>query len=393
MRKGPEEETAIVLQNGTVFIDGRLKCADVAFENGVITQISEPGTIHTEAVMDVDGHFVLPGFVDIHSHGALGHDFCDAGPAGLEALLAYYGNIGVTSVLLTTMSLSELALLQTIEAAAPLFEQDSYGAVLRGVYLEGPFLNPKKAGAQDPRQMVAPDIELFERLQTAANAHIRIVSVAPEMPGGLAFIQQAAKSCTVSLAHTAANDEEARCAFNAGGSHVTHLLNAMEPFASRAPGVLAAACERAEHVEVISDGLHLHPAVVKALFRWFGAGRICLISDSMRATGMPDGIYDLGGQQVAVCGGRASLAGEPKTIAGSVVSLPDMCRRAIQFGVPFEHAILASTINNARAAKIDHLVGSIAPGKRSDFLVWDRHYATKAVVCGGNLSYKHNILS
>ena len=196
------------------------------------------------------------------------------------------------------------------------------------------------------------------------------MDVSPELPGALYFIRKASKMCTVSIAHTCATYEEAKAGFAAGATHTTHLFNAMPAFTHRAPGVVGAAADDAAHVEIISDGIHLHPAVVRAVFAMFGNDRVCLISDSMRAAGMPNGEYSLGGQKVFMNDGKATL--EDGTIAGSATCLAECFRRAVKFGVPLETALKAATINPAKAVNLFDEVGSITTGKRADVLILNK---------------------
>lgn len=373
----------MVITNGLVFGEDCLfKMADVAYEGDRITQIAPAGSLPAKGAVDAGGGYVLPGFVDIHTHGCVGGDFCDASGEGLAKMLGYYGAHGVTSVVPATMSYPENILTGVIKAALPYFGKAGHGAVLRGVNLEGPFLNAAKCGAQNPEYIVTPSIEFFDRLCELAKGKVRMVDIAPELPGSLEFIRHAARSCTVSLAHTAADYDTASAAFDAGASHVTHLFNAMTPFSHREPGVVGAAADKAAHVEIVSDGIHLHPAVVRAVFRWFGPERVCLVSDSMRGAGMPDGEYDLGGQMVKLEGGRATLL-KDGAIAGSAVNLAECCRRAVRFGVPLESAVRAATLNPARAAGLECELGSLMPGKRADILILNRELQPEEVIVGG----------
>lgn len=372
----------MVIRNGTVFTsDMELVQADVALQGDKIEQIAPPGTLQGDGI-DAAGCYVLPGFVDIHTHGCVNSDFCDADASGLEKMMDYYGKQGITSVVPATMSFNEPILTDVLETALPYFDKEGHGAVLRGVNMEGPFLNMDKKGAQNSEYIVDPQVQMFDNLYNKCGGRIRLVDIAPELPGSLDFIRAVSGKCTVSLAHTNANYDEAFAAFEAGASHVTHLFNAMPPFTHRAPGVVGAASDKASHVEIISDGYHLHPSVVRAVFMWFGAQRVCLVSDSMRATGMPDGDdYNLGGQRVFMKAGKATLA--DGTIAGSATNLADCCRRAIGFGVPMQQALRAATSNPAKAAGLDTIVGSIAPGKRADILVWDKDLNNRHVLVGG----------
>ena len=374
----------MIIRNGLVFgADYEFIKADVAFENGIISDVAPAGSLTGDG-FDAAGAYVLPGFVDIHTHGCANSDFCDADSAGLERMLAYYGKNGVTSVVSATMSYSEDVLTGIIRAAVPYFSRRGYGAVLRGVNMEGPFINPEKCGAHKPESIIAPDIAMFDRLYKVSEGNIRILNAAPELPGCLDLIRHAVKHCAVSLAHTSAGYDIAIAAFNAGASHLTHMFNAMPPFAHRAPGVIGAAFDHAAYVEIISDGVHLHPSVIRAAFSMFGASRICLASDSIRAAGMPDGNYELNGQTIVVKDGRSNLA-DDGAIAGSVVNLPDCVRNAVKYGIPLKDAVRAASINPARAVSIDSVAGCLEPGKIADILIWDADLRTVAVFIGGEL--------
>ena len=373
----------MVIKNGLVFgADCAFSARDVFIKNETIAEAPGRPAVDDE-VIDAGGDYVLPGFVDIHTHGAMGHDVCDAAPAGIEAMLYYYGSLGVTSVVFATTSYPESVIAATVRAALPYFDKTGYGAVLRGLNLEGPFLCENKRGAQNPDYLALPDQGFFKRIIDISEGYIRLIDIAPELPGAAELIKAACKKCAVSLAHTEADYDVAASAFDNGASHVTHLFNGMTAFTHREPGVVGAAADKAAFVEIISDGLHLHPATVRAAFRLFGEGRICLISDSMRAAGMPDGEYEIGGLAVSVSGGKAVLAADNATIAGSAVNLAEMCRRSVGFGIPLEHAVRAATLNPAAAAGISRDVGSLEPGKRADIVIWDRDLQTKAVFCAG----------
>ena len=361
----------MILRNGSVFTDlGRFIPADVELEGDRIVRMAPANTLEGDEVLDCTGKYVTPGFVDIHMHGAFGSDFCDGTPEDICTISRYEGSVGVTTFMGTTMAFDEPILTGIFEAANTRFNKDGEGAVLRGVNMEGPFFNKSKKGAQAEKYIVDPDFDMFKRLYDLTGGNIRLVDVAPELPGAVEFIRKASQLCTVSIAHTSATYDEAKEAFANGASHTTHLFNAMPAFTHRAPGVVGAASDYAAHVEMISDGIHLHPAVVRAVFALFGADRVCLISDSMRAAGMPNGEYSLGGQKVFMTDGKATL--EDGTIAGSATCLPECFRRAVSFGVPVETALKAATINPAKAVGLFDEVGSVTAGKRADVLVMDK---------------------
>ena len=375
----------MILKNGLVFTENaEFVPADVELAGGAIVNVAPAGTLNGEEVLDVSGRYVTPGFVDIHIHGAAGSDFCDGMDGSdkyVRAMQKYLGSQGVTSFLGTTMAFSEEILDRIFDAARPIFGQEGYGAVLRGVNMEGPFFNKAKKGAQAEEYIIDPDWEMFRRLWERSGHNIRLVDVAPELPGALEFAQKASKLCTVSIAHTCATYEEATAAFANGFTHTTHLFNAMPAFTHRAPGVVGAASDFAEHIEMICDGIHLNPSVVRAVFNMFGPDRVCIISDAMQACGMPNGEYSLGGQKVFMTDGLATLA--DGTIAGSATCQAEGFRRAVKFGVPLESALKAATINPAKAAGLFDEVGSIAVGKRADVLVLGADLHPEHIFIGG----------
>ena len=300
----------MIIKNGQVFnSNGRFIPADVELAGDRIVKVAPAGTLHGDEELDAAGKYVTPGFVDIHIHGAAGSDFCDGMDGSdkyVRAMQKYLGSQGVTSFLGTTMAFSEEILDRIFDTARPIFGQEGYGAVLRGVNMEGPFFNKAKKGAQAEEYIIDPDWEMFQRLWERSGHNIRLVDVAPELPGALEFAQKASKLCTVSIAHTCATYEEATAAFANGFTHTTHLFNAMPAFTHRAPGVVGAASDFAEHIEMICDGIHLNPSVVRAVFNMFGPDRVCIISDAMQACGMPNGEYSLGGQKVFMTDGLAT---------------------------------------------------------------------------------------
>lgn len=333
--------------------------------------------------VDLQGAYVIPGLIDVHSHGNSGADFSDGDAAGLEKMARYYARNGITSFAPASMTLPYETLAAAFATARRFVECRVPGAaVLRGIQMEGPFFSEKKKGAQNGAYLREPDFEAFAQLQEGCGGLVRIVDVAPELPGAVEFVRRASKLCTVSIAHTDADYDAAAAAIAAGATHLTHLYNAMPALHHRKPGVIGAAAE-AEQVsaELISDGQHVHPSAVRLAFRLFGAARMVLISDSLRCCGMPDGEYELGGQQVFLRGGVARL--EDGTIAGSATNLYDCMLRAISFGIAPEDALRAATANPARQLGVADEVGSIANGKAADFVLCDAQLQRKAVYLAG----------
>jgi len=375
----------MLIQNGTLFCeDGTFRTMDLEIQGDKIGTIGTKVDAGGQEVLDATGCYVVPGLVDIHIHGAMGADFSDGEEASIQTMARYLLSQGVTSFLGTSMALPEERLSHIFRTARPLVGRVSPGmAVLRGINMEGPFFNLEKRGAQNPEYIIPPDAEMFRRLNADSGESIRTVAVAPESPGGLEFIEEVSKICSVSLAHSSAGYQIARQAFERGANHVTHLFNGMSPFHHRDPGIVGAAVGTDAYVELICDGVHVHPAAVQAAFRLFGEDRVCLVSDAMRACGMPDGQYDLGGQTVTVSDGRATIASG--SLAGSITVLTDCLRRAVTFGIPLEAALKAATINPARSVGLDHVVGSLSTGKQADLLVLQKDLSLQHVILAGRV--------
>lgn len=366
-------------ENGWIFADGRFVRGGFSVENGRFAHVLEdvPGPAE-----DLDGALVIPGLVDIHVHGCAGADFSDGDYAGLVRMARHLARRGVTSFAPASMTLPYDALDKAFHAAARLRREGlADGARLMGIQMEGPFLSREKRGSQNPAYLRLPDWDRFLRLYDAAEGLLRIVDVAPELPGAVEFTRRASEKCRVSVAHTAAGYDQAAAVFDAGATHLTHLFNAMSGIHHRHPGPIGAASER-ENVtaELICDGIHVHPSAVRMAFRLF-PGRICLISDALRCCGMADGSYSLGGQEILLSGGVARLTGG--AIAGSAADLYQCMRRAVSFGIPREQAVWAATALPARVIGRESETGVIADGRAADFVICGGELEPEAVYLGG----------
>ena len=369
----------MIYRNAQVFTESGFVHGGFVVEDGVFTEVFAG---EREGGCDLHGAHVIPGLVDIHTHGAAGADFSDGDAEGLRRMAAHLAGCGVTSFCPTSMTLPYETLAAAFQTAVRLrTEQPTGCARVAGIHMEGPYFSEKKKGAQNGAFLKLPDLEGFTRLWEGCGGLVRIVDVAPELDGAVEFVEGAKTLCTVSVAHTDADYDEAKAVFAAGASHLTHLFNAMPPIHHRKPGVIGAASERENVVaELICDGLHVHESSVRMAFKLF-PGRVCLISDSLRCCGMPDGEYELGGQRVFLSGGVARLA--DGTIAGAASDLYTDMRNAVAFGIPREEAIRAATIRPAREIGREREIGSIEAGKLADFVVCDERLVKREVCIGG----------
>lgn len=361
--------------------DFRLVQGDIEIEDGKILRVGKdlPRKEEDLAVDCAGSYTVVPGFVDVHIHGCAGADTCDATREALEAMAAFLLAHGVTSFCPTTMTTSRETIQAALLVAKDMMDHPMEGGTrVVGVNMEGPFIAKERKGAQKEEDILPPDFPLFQRFYEESGGIVRLVDVAPEQPGGLEFVEKASQLCTVSIAHTTADYDQAKAAFDKGVTHATHLFNAMSGLHHRKPGVVGAVFDDSRvRGELICDGFHIHPAVLRAAFRLLG-DRALIVSDSMRANGMPEGeAFDLGGQMVTVHQGKALLP--DGTIAGSVTNLHQEIKNLVSFGVPFEQAVKAATLLPARAIGLDGEIGSIAPGKRADLVVLDENLDIAAV--------------
>lgn len=366
----------MIIGNAMLFLDGAFVPGSLTVEGERITEI---GPAVCPCDLDAGGRYLVPGFVDVHTHGAMGGDASDGDGQGLLDMSRHYARHGVTSFLATTMTLGEETLtraMRTIRDA----RRPADGARIAGIHLEGPFLSYAKRGAQAGEHLHAPDHALLCRLNDESGGLVRLVTVAPEEPGAMDFIARASKVCTVSLGHTSASYDTAMAAFRAGASHVTHLYNGMPSFLHREPGVVGAARDSGATVELICDGLHIHPSVIRATQAMFRE-KLVIVSDSLRCAGMPDGDYELGGQPIVVREGKATLL--DGTLAGSSTALLEEVEKVVSFGLRLEDALTAVTSAPAKAVGLDGEIGSLAVGKRADLLLLDRALRLDAVYIGG----------
>ncbi|MGF0033491.1 N-acetylglucosamine-6-phosphate deacetylase [Bariatricus sp. SGI.154] len=371
------------------FVDG-----EIAIRGGIFVEQEEAREkLEDEEVIDGEGCYAIPGLIDLHFHGCKGYDFCDGTKEAIAEIAKYEASIGVTAISPATMTLPVEELERILSVAAE-YKKDAAAeeaaaaakkADLIGVNMEGPFISEKKKGAQDERNIITCDASICQRFLDASEGLVKFVGVAPEhSENAVEFIQKMKDKVNISLAHTNSDYDTAMEAFAAGANHAVHLYNAMPAFTHREPGVVGAVSDNAHvNAELICDGVHIHPSVVRATFKMLGADRMILISDSMRATGMPDGQYTLGGLDVNVVGNRATLVSNG-ALAGSATNLLDCMRTVVKkMGIPLETAVACATKHPAKSLGEYEKYGSITPGKKGNVVLLDGELNLKAVVKDG----------
>ena len=334
--------------------------------------------------MDLSGHLIVPGFVDMHVHGGGGGSFSSADPEECLAVIGTHRRHGTTSMVASTVTgeLTDLA-----RQAAVLSELVQQGE-LAGIHFEGPFISPDRCGAHQPELLRDPDPAEVRRLLDAAHGTAAMMTLAPELPGGLDSVRLLADAGVIAaIGHTDSSYDATRRAIDAGATVATHLFNAMPALGHRAPGPVAALLEDERiTVELINDGTHLHPSVLQLAVRQAGAGRVAFITDAMGAAGMNDGMYPLGPMQVEVKDGVARISGGPTagSIAGSTLTLDRAFRRAVTVdGLTVDQAVQALSATPARLLGIDDRTGSLTYGKDADLVVLDAAYAVVGVMRRG----------
>ena len=368
--------------NARIFVNNEFRMGAFEVVDGKFGAIL-PENVPADAI-DLGGATVIPGLIEVHSHGAVGFDFSDGSYEGLVEIAKFYLSCGVTSFAPASMTLPYDVLEKAFATAKRIVEEQPENcARLRGIQMEGPYFSYAKRGAQNADYLKAPDFEGFKKLYEDCGGLVRIVDIAPELPGAAEFVEKASKLCTVSIAHTDSDYDHAKLAVDAGITHLTHLYNAMPGIHHRNPGVIPACVENPNvRAEIIADGFHIHPASVRLAFSMF-KNRMILVSDSGRCAGKDEGYqFDLGGQMAELRGGVAKLVGT-NTIACSGSNMWACLCNALSWGIPEEEAVLAATYNPACALGVQEEVGSIAEGLVADFVVCTDGYKSKRVFLAG----------
>lgn len=370
----------MVIKNAQVYTEEfRFEEQDILVEGSCFADSASE-----KEIVYADDLYAIPGLIDIHLHGAVGCDFSDGDVTGIEQIAEYEAFHGITTIIPTTMSQQEKELEKTIKSIAG-YRNQAKRADVAGIYMEGPFMSKERKGVHKEENLRKPDLALVDKMQKLARGKIKIVTVAPELEGAIDFIKAGSKNYRISIAHTAANYESSKEAFAAGAVQLTHFFNGMAPFNHREPGIIGAALENGSCMaELICDEFHIHPTVINMTFRIFGAERVILVSDSMRATGMRDGEYMLGEHKVVVTDGVARM--KDGTLAGSTRNLMDCLKLAVtEMKIPLETAIRAATYNPAAAVGILDKYGSITSGKKANVVFVDKELNVVMVMKDGKI--------
>lgn len=374
----------MIIKNIQIFRpDKTFEQGSLAMKDGVIVSPE----LGEGDVIDGKGCYAIPGLIDIHFHGCKGQDICDGNIDAIRTIAEYEASIGVAAIAPATMTLPIETLEEVLKTAASYRDtQSENGAEFVGINMEGPFISKVKKGAQDAAYIIPPDQAVFERFQKAADGLVKYIGIAPEEKGSMKFVDALKDQVNVSLAHTNADYQTAKEAYDRGACHAVHLYNAMPPFTHREPGVVGAAYD-SKHcmAELICDGVHIHPAVVRATFDLFGDDRIILISDSIRATGMPDGEYTLGGQVVRVTGNRARLVSDG-ALAGSATNLMECLKIAVkEMKIPLASAVACATLNPAKSLGIQDCYGTLEEGKTASLVLLNQNLDVEQVILRGKI--------
>jgi len=385
----------MIIRNVKVFREsGIFEDGDIAIEGEFFAGISEtgvPGAGVLEAgasgagageSLDAGGCYAIPGLIDIHFHGCAGYDFSVADAEQLVTMARFQASHGTTAICPATLTLPEEMLATACRRISAL--SDPEGATVVGIHLEGPFFSYNKRGAQNPDHLRLPDADMIHRLQKEAGGMIKLLAIAPELEGAIEVIEELSKEMRISVAHTEADYDTATKAFEHGARQATHLFNGMPSFNHREPGVVGAARDYAGcSAELICDGVHIHPSVVRATFAMFGDDRIIMISDSLMAAGMEDGIWDIGGLELEVKGRYARIT-STGSLAGSITTLMGCLRTAVtEMDIPLASAVKCCTINPAKAIGAYDKHGSITPGKYADLILLGEDLSIKNVFLRG----------
>ncbi len=381
----------LILTNGRVYLDGKWKTGfDILIESGKITDIMHAGMHKQGRIVDVQGGYITPGFIDIHIHGSNGSDVMDASQKSLENISHFLAGNGTTSWLATTMTVGINEIRNSLKTVCQYMETDHSGAQILGVHLEGPFLSPFAKGAHAEQHILPPTIANYQAITEGFPNLVQLVTMAPEQEGALELISYLnERKVTPSLGHTKGNYQQCCRGISAGMNHACHFYNAMTPLNHREPGAVGAILDNDNvTIELIADLVHVHPAALRLAAKEKGRDRIALITDAMSAAGLEDGEYELGGIPVYVKNGEARQ--KDGTLAGSTLTQDRALRNMIKIGIPSEDVIAMLTETPARQIGVDNFKGKLAAGFDADINILDNEFNVVATYIKGDLIKKAN---
>ncbi len=379
------------IKGGKIILENEVLVGKVLIFNDKIIDIldeenfAEKSPIHEFKIIDAEGKYVSPGFIDIHIHGSGGKDTMDGAISDLKIISETIAKSGVTGFLPTTMTMEKEKIYKALDSVKLSMQENFKGAKILGLHMEGPFISPKYEGAQNIDYILKPDLELIKNYIDI----IKIITMAPEEDFQFKFIKSVKNNSDIvlSMGHTNADYETALEAVRVGISNASHIFNAMRPFHHRDPGVVGAVLKSNISFELIADTLHIHPAVFQILLNAKGKDKMILITDSMRAGSMKDGKWELGGQQVAVENNSARL--NDGTLAGSILTLNKAVFNILQYtDLEIYEAVALASLNPARLINIDNSKGSIKIGKDADLIIFDEELKVDLSISGGKIIYK-----
>lgn len=377
-----------VIENGRIYTEEEIiERGYIIVKDDKITDVGKGDYEGALTTYDAQGQHVLPGFIDIHMHGGYGEDAMDASCDGLKHLAESLLSEGTTSFLATTMTQSDENITKALENIIEYQKQQNVlkAADIVGIHLEGPFISEHKVGAQNPAYVQRPSIEKVQQFQKTANNQIKVITFAPEVEGAHETLEALHDQIRFSIGHTVATFDETNEAVARGAKHVTHLYNAGTPFKHREPGVFGAAWTNDRlSTELIVDGIHSHPTAIQIAYKQKGNTRFFLITDAMRAKSMPDGEYDLGGQNVIVKGSEARLASG--ALAGSILKMNEGLKNLIQYtGDSLDNLWRVTSLNQAIALNIESQKGSLKVGKDADIVIVDDEITVQTTIKAGEI--------
>lgn len=360
-----------IIKNGLILDskEKRFYKASILIEKEIIREIGDTDFNITDAeIIDAEGKYIIPSFIDIHTHGALGIDFLNAGVNDIEKVLGYYKKKGTKRICATTVTSSKEKILSAIKNIKEAKKLNTWTKI-EGIHIEGPFISTKQPGCHLISEIRNPEIrDLDEICEAAEDTKLRI-TVAPELPGAEEFIKEAVKrNINIGIGHSNADGETVKKAISCGANVMIHLYNAMSPLHHRKPGCVGIGLNSDVYTELIVDGHHIASEVVDLTYKIKGSDKLVLITDSMQAAGMPDGQYEIGGVSVKMKDGIVKT--EEGVLAGSTLNLPDAVKNLMRFtNCSFEEAIICATLNPAKVVNIDGYTGSIETGKNADIIM------------------------